>query len=157
LRTVHENGSAVPVSIQQPNLTAIKINAELPLEGILPQFPLIEQDLTFSFQLPSQVLNNYVPYGKIIQSPFSTQLLEMLPEFPDPNPGIVFLSAGSIFPNALGSYFLKFVHENPEVIPYECFQRARFIKIKACLERYSVVGWWHWHFYSFIRGGFDRR
>jgi hypothetical protein len=51
----------------------------------------------------------------------------------------------------LGSYFLKFVHENPEVIPYECFQRARFIKIKACLERYSVVGRCQWHFFDYVR------
>ena len=34
-RIVPENGSAVPISIQQRDLTAVKINAELPLESIL--------------------------------------------------------------------------------------------------------------------------
>ena len=40
-RIVREIGSAVLVSIHQSDLPAIKINAELPLEGILPQLPLI--------------------------------------------------------------------------------------------------------------------
>jgi hypothetical protein len=68
LRIVHENSSAVPVSIQQPNLTAIKINAELSLESLHPQFPLIEQDLALAIQLPSQVLKKDVPYSKIIET-----------------------------------------------------------------------------------------
>jgi hypothetical protein len=40
-RIVPENGSAVPISIQQRDLHAVKINAELPLKGLLSQFPLI--------------------------------------------------------------------------------------------------------------------
>lgn len=40
-RNVPENGSAVPVSIDQPDLPALKINAELPFKRLLPQLPLI--------------------------------------------------------------------------------------------------------------------
>ena len=36
-----ENGSAVPISINQSDLPAIKINSELPFKGLLTQFPLI--------------------------------------------------------------------------------------------------------------------
>jgi len=78
-RIVHENGSAVPVSIHQPNLTAVKFNPELPLQSILLQFPLIVQNLTLAIQLSTQMLCKDVPYGKIIQSPFSTQTFKMLP------------------------------------------------------------------------------
>jgi hypothetical protein len=66
-------------SIHQSDLTALKINAELPSEGLLPQFPLIKKDLALAFQLPFQVLFNDVPYGKIIQAPFLAKPLEMLP------------------------------------------------------------------------------
>jgi len=51
LRIVPENGSAVPVSIHQPDIPAVKINIELPAKDILPQFPLIEKDLALAFQL----------------------------------------------------------------------------------------------------------
>jgi hypothetical protein len=52
------------------DLTAVKINPELPLKSILLQFPLIIQNLALAFQLPSQVLIKNVPYGKIIETPF---------------------------------------------------------------------------------------
>ena len=48
-----ENGSAVPVSIYQSDLPALKINTELPSKGLLPQLPLIEKNLALSFQLPA--------------------------------------------------------------------------------------------------------
>jgi hypothetical protein len=57
-------------STQQPDLIAVKINAVLPSEGILLQFPLIEQDPALAFQPSFQVLINDVPYGKIIETPF---------------------------------------------------------------------------------------
>jgi hypothetical protein len=41
LRIVRENGSAVLVSIHQPNLTALKINAKLPFKRLLPHIALI--------------------------------------------------------------------------------------------------------------------
>ena len=59
-RNVPENGSAVPVSIHQPDLVAVKINAKLPPDCLLSQFPLIEQDLTLAIQLPSQMLKKDV-------------------------------------------------------------------------------------------------
>jgi hypothetical protein len=79
----------------------------LPPKGAFPQFPLIVQNLAFAFKIPFQVLLNDVPHGKIIQTPFSTQPLEMLPGFPFPTPGIMVLIAASIFPAAFDSYFLK--------------------------------------------------
>jgi hypothetical protein len=97
-RNSAENGSAVPISIHQPDLPAVKINAELPFKRLLPQFPLIEQDLALAFQLPFQVLKNDVPYGKIIKTLLTTQPLKMLPGFPVPIPGIVVLTAVPIFP-----------------------------------------------------------
>ena len=69
------------VSIHQPDLAAVKINTELPSECLLSQFPLIIYNLALAFRLPSQVLKKDVPYGKIIETPFSTQPLEMLQGF----------------------------------------------------------------------------
>jgi len=102
----------------------------------------------------SRVLINDVPYGKIIQSPFSTQPLEMLPGFPVPVPGIVFLTAPPISPDVFDSKPLKIVHENQAVISHECFQRAGFIEIEVCLAFCSVFGWWQWHYYCFVRVGY---
>jgi hypothetical protein len=48
-----------------------------------------------------------VPYGKIIKTPLSAQPLEMMPGFPVPIPGIVFLSAGPIFHATFDSDILK--------------------------------------------------
>ena len=62
-RIIPENGSAVPVSINQRDLTAVRINAELPLKGLLSQSPLIIYNLTLAFQIPSRVSNKDVPYG----------------------------------------------------------------------------------------------
>jgi hypothetical protein len=53
------------------------------------------------------VLNNYVPYGKIIKTPFSTQPLKMLPGFPVTIPWIVVLTADPIFPATFDSDLLK--------------------------------------------------
>jgi hypothetical protein len=63
VRIVPEIGSAVPVSINQRDLTAVRINAELPLKGLLSQSPLIIYNLTLAFQIPSRVSNKDVPYG----------------------------------------------------------------------------------------------
>jgi hypothetical protein len=65
-------------------LPAVKINAELPLQRLLPHIALIIKDLVLAFQLPLQVLKNDVPNGKIIQTPFSTTLLKMVSRFPVP-------------------------------------------------------------------------
>jgi hypothetical protein len=102
-RIVPENGSAVPVSIHQPDLPVSKINPELPRESLFAQFPHIEQYLALAFQLPSQVLRKDVPHSKIIETPFSAHPLEMLPGFPVPIPGIVFLTATPVFPDIFDS------------------------------------------------------
>jgi hypothetical protein len=53
----------------------------------------------------------------------------MVPGFPIPIPGIVFLTAVPIFQVAFDSYFLKILDENLTLIPHEGFQRAGFCKI----------------------------
>jgi hypothetical protein len=53
------------------------------------------------------VLTKSIPYGKIIETLFLTQRLEMLQSFPVPIPGIVFLTATPIFPTTLDSDLLK--------------------------------------------------
>jgi hypothetical protein len=53
------------------------------------------------------VLLNDVPYGNIIETLLLAQLLELVPWFPVPISGIVFLTAAPIFPAAFDSYFLK--------------------------------------------------
>jgi hypothetical protein len=70
------------------------------------------------------MLKKDVPYGKIIETPFSTRPHKMLPRFPVPIPGIVFLTAAPKFLAAFDSYFLRFFHENPAVISHEGFQYA---------------------------------
>jgi hypothetical protein len=106
-RIVPEIGSAVPPKSTSPNSALSKSTPNFPLENLFPQFLLIEQDLTLAFQLPSQVFKKDIPYGKIIKTPFSTQTLEMLPGFPVPIPGVVFLTAAPIFPAAFDSYFFE--------------------------------------------------
>jgi hypothetical protein len=96
----------------------------LPLKGILPEFLIIDHELTRAIQLPFQVLFKDVPYSKIIKTPFSSQPLKMLPWFPVQIPWIVVLIAGPIFPATFDSYFLKILDENPLVITYEGFKRA---------------------------------
>jgi hypothetical protein len=54
------------------------------------------------------MLKKDVPHGKIIETPFSTKPLEMLPGFPVPIPGIAALIAGPIFPAAFDYDFLEF-------------------------------------------------
>jgi len=78
------------------------------------------------------VLKKDVPYGKIIQAPFSAQVLKMIPRFPVPIPGIVILTAGPIVPATFDSDLLKIVHENPAVISHEIFQRFSFDEIQVC-------------------------
>jgi hypothetical protein len=107
-RIVPEKGSADPVSIRQSDLPALKINAELPFKGLPSQLTLIIYNLTLAFQLPPQMLNNYVPYGKIIKAPFSRQPLKMLPGFPVSIPRIVFLIASPKFPASFDTYFENF-------------------------------------------------
>jgi hypothetical protein len=77
------------------------------------------------------VLFNDVPYGKIIQTSFSTQPLKMLPGFPVPIPGTVFLNADPIFHAAFDSHFLEMARQNPVVISQECFQHAGFSEIEV--------------------------
>jgi len=72
--------------------------------------------MALAIQLPAQVLFNDVPYRKIIQAPFSTQPLKMLPVFPVPIPGIMVLTAGPIFLEAFDSDLLKIFLENQAVI-----------------------------------------
>jgi hypothetical protein len=124
----------------------------LPFKRLLPQFPLIIQKLALATQLPSQVLNKDVSYGKIIQTHFSTQPLKMLPGFPVPIPGIVVLTAASIFPAALDSYFLKILHENPPVISHEVFQSAGLREIQVCPVCCPVFGWRQWHLFDYVLG-----
>jgi hypothetical protein len=68
---------------------------------------LSSNSLALGFQLPSKVLKKDVPYGKIIQTPFSTKPLKILPGFPVPIPGIVILTAGSTFPAIFDSDFFE--------------------------------------------------
>jgi hypothetical protein len=63
------------------------------------------------------VLHEDVPYGKIIQTPFSTQPLKMLPRLPVPIPGNVILIASPIFTATFDSDSLKIFHEYLTVIP----------------------------------------
>jgi hypothetical protein len=100
------------------------------------------------------VLFDDVHYGKIIETLFSTQPLEMLPRFPVPIPWIVFLTAGPIFPDEFDLYFLKILYENPAVISQEGFQRAGFIEIKVCPVRCTVFGWWHWYLFDYVLVGY---
>jgi hypothetical protein len=53
----------------------------------------------------------------------------MLPGFPVPIPGIVFLTAAPIFLAAFDLCFLKIIHENPAIIPHDGFQHAGFSEI----------------------------
>jgi hypothetical protein len=64
--------------------------------------------LALAFQLPSQVLPEDVPYGKIIQASVSTKPFEMMPGFPVPISGIVFLKADPKFPASFDTYFENF-------------------------------------------------
>jgi hypothetical protein len=150
LRISDENGSAVQVSIHQTDLPAAKIKPELPSERLLPQFPLIEQDLALAFQFPSKMLKKDVPYGKIIQAPFSIQPLKMIPRFPVPIPGIVVLTAGPIFHATFDYDLLKIVHENLAVMPDEGFQHAGFSTIEVCPVCCSLFLWWQWHIFDYV-------
>jgi hypothetical protein len=53
---------------------------------------------------------------------FDTSFL--LAGFPGPIPGIVFLTAGTIFPGAIDSDILKILYENIKVFLKEGFQAA---------------------------------
>jgi hypothetical protein len=68
------------------------------------------------------VLKKDVPYGKIIETKFLAKPLKMLPGFPVPIPGIVVLTAGPIFQDAINYDLLKMGRQNPLVIPHEGFQ-----------------------------------
>ena len=78
------------------------------------------------------MLKKDVPDGKIVESLLTTQPLEMLPGFSVPNPGIVFLTAGFLFPGAFDSDRLKIVHEYLTVMTHEGFNRAGFSEIRVC-------------------------
>jgi hypothetical protein len=67
------------------------------------------------------VLKKDFPYGKIIETLLLTQPLMMLPGFPVPIPGNVFLTAAPIFPVAFDSEFLEIVYENPSDNPAKLF------------------------------------
>jgi hypothetical protein len=122
----------------------------LPFERLLPQFPLIIQDLAFAFQHPFWVLHKDVPHGKIIETLLTTKPLEMLPRFPVPISGIVVLIAGPIFTAAFDCDFLKIVNGNPAVILEECFQCSRLDEMQACPVCRSLFGWWQWHLFDFV-------
>jgi hypothetical protein len=111
---------------------------QMPSKSILPQFPLIVQDLALAFQLPTQMLNKDVPYVEIIEVLFSTQRLETLPGFPVPIPGIVILTAGPIFPAAIDFDLLKILAENMPVILEEFFQHTGLIPIRP--RFFSSIG-----------------
>ena len=96
------------------------------------------------------MLQKNVPYGKIIQTPFPTKPLEVLPGFPVSIPGIVFLTAAPIFPAAFDSYFFKIVHEDPAVISHERFYRAGFCEIKVGSICCSLLWWWQWHLFDSV-------
>jgi hypothetical protein len=124
----------------------------LPLKGLLSQSPLIIYNLTYAIQLPYQLLKKDVPYGKIIETLLTTQPLKMLPGFPVPIPGIVFLTAGRIFPAVFNSYNLKMAIENPPVILDEGFKHAGFCEILLCPVCGSLFGRWQWHLFDFVLG-----
>ena len=149
-RIADKNGFAVPVSIHQPDIPILKINPKLPIQSFFPQFPFIIKNLTLAFQLPSQVFKKNVPYGKIIQALFSTQPLVMVPGFPVPIPGKVFLTASHKFPVAFDPDFLKIFRENPALIPNAVFHRAGFSEIKVCPVSCSLFGRWQWHVFDFF-------
>jgi hypothetical protein len=86
------------------------------------------------------VLKKDVPYGKIIVSLLTTQPLEVVPRFPVPIPGIVVLTAGSIFPAVFDYDFLEIVHEDVHVISDEGVQGARFQRNKG-MSRMLFVVW----------------
>jgi hypothetical protein len=77
-RIADKNGFAVPVSIHQSDIPAVKINPELPSKSLLSQFPLIKKNQALAIQLPPQMLTEDVPYGKIIETSLSTQSLKMI-------------------------------------------------------------------------------
>jgi hypothetical protein len=76
--------------------------------------------MAFAFQLSFLVLKSDVHHGKIIETRFSIQLLEMVPWFPVPIPGIVFLTAAPIFLAAFVCIF-KIGRDSPAVIPYASY------------------------------------
>jgi hypothetical protein len=59
----------------------------------------------------------------------------MVPGFPVPIPGIVFLTAAPIFSASFDYDFLKIIHEKHPVIPQECLQFAGFSEIEVCFAR----------------------
>lgn len=100
------------------------------------------------------MLFNDVPYGKIIEAPFPTKPLKMLPGFPVTIPWIVVLTAAPIFPATLDSDFLRILPENLLVISDECFHRAGFSEIQVCPVCCPVFGRWQWHFYDYVWSDF---
>jgi len=96
------------------------------------------------------VLKKDIHYGKIIETLLSTQPLKMLPGFPVPIPGIVFLTAGPIFHATFDFDLFKIMDENSLVIPHECFQQAGFSEIKVRSVCCSLFGWWRWHLFDYV-------
>ena len=94
------------------------------------------------------MLKQDVLYGKIIETPIPTQPFEMLPGFPVPIPGIVFLTAGLIFPATFDSDILKIVYKYLLVIPHEGFQGAGFCKAQVFPLCCSLFWRWQWHFFD---------
>jgi hypothetical protein len=81
------------------------------------------------------MLHKDVPCGKIIETLVTTQPFEMLPGFPVPIPGIVFLTASPIFPATFDFDLLKIGYKDLTVISEEGFQNAGFSEIEVCPVR----------------------
>jgi hypothetical protein len=130
IRFSAEKDSAVPVSIHQSDLPALKINAELTCKRHLSAIPShhVKPGICITGSFPG------APQGYLLRQNHrnhaSTQPFEMVPEFPFLIPGIVFLTAAPIFPAVIDSDFLKILDEIPLVIPKECFHRAGFSEMK---------------------------
>jgi hypothetical protein len=118
-----ENGSAVTSQSTTPTSPLSNSTPNCLLRASFSNFLSSLLNLTLGFQLPFQVLYEDVPYGKIINTLFTTQPLEMVPGFTVLIPGIRILPQVK-FPATFDYYFLKILDENLILILKEYFQRA---------------------------------
>ena len=102
-----ENGSAVSSQSASPTSPLSKSTPNCLLRASFRNSLSSNRTWALAFRLPSQVLKKDVPYRKIIETPFSTKPLKMLPGFPVPIPGTVFLTAAPIFPATFDYDILK--------------------------------------------------